>query len=94
MKMSLQEKTNLIIRILVTEGVDAKYKEVVDIGEVPYQANLRALKALDIKANREAGRAETELMLSGIEHLIAELESFRDASSKIANKTIAVIRST
>jgi hypothetical protein len=55
---------------------------------------LRALKALDIKANREAGKAEAELMLSGIDHLIAELESFRDASKEIANNTIAVVRST
>jgi len=92
--MSLREKTNLIVRVLASEDVGAKYKDVVDIGEVPYQANLRALKAIDIKAKREAGEAETELMLSGIDHLIAELESFRDASSKIANNTVAVVRST
>ena len=92
--MPLLEKTNLILRVLATEKVAVKYEEVVDIGEVPYQANLRALKALDIKSNRDAGLAETETMLDGIDNLIEELESFRDASKKIATSTTAVVRQT
>jgi hypothetical protein len=88
------EKTNVIVQALAKADLDWSYKNVVDIGEVPYQANLRALKAIDIEADRDTGKDELSLMLAGIDYLIDELESFRDAAEQIRNTATAVVRST
>jgi hypothetical protein len=92
--MTLREKTNAIAAQLNKADLDGKLKSVADIGEVPYQANLRALKAIDIKSNRKVGEAEVKLMLSGLDYLIDELELFRDASKRIGNQATAVVRQT
>lgn len=92
--MRLTEKSKAIAQALAEADLYEKYKNAADIGEVPYQANLRALKAIDIKADEEAGRAEVRLMLSGLDYLIDELESFKDAANKIGNQATAVVRSS
>jgi hypothetical protein len=90
--MTLREKTDVMLRNLALADLDGQYADVASIGEVPYQANLRALKALDIKNNREEGLAEVELMVAGLDHVIAELESFRNASERIRNQATAIVR--
>ena len=92
--MTMEEKTDAVLRYLDNADLDGKYADVASIGEVPYQANLRALKALDIRNDREEGLAEAELMSAGIDHVIAELESLRDASQRIRNQSVAIVRQT
>ena len=92
--MTPREKIEAIAKSLKIQDLDGKYKEVASIGEVPYQANLRALKALDIKSDRKTGLAEVKLMVSGLNYLIDELESLRDASKEIGNRAAAIVRQT
>lgn len=90
--MTLKEKTDAILQNLASANLKGKYEDVVDMAEIPYQANLNALKALDIKNDREKGLDEAELMLAGIDFLITELESYRDALQTIEQESSAIFR--
>jgi len=90
--MTLTEKTNAISNLIAKSKLVRGYSDIAETGEIPYQANLRAMRALDIKGDREDGKAEAELMLTGLEHLITELETFRNASKQLKKKSTTVVR--
>lgn len=61
-------------------------------GEIPYQANRRAVKAFDIFNEEEEGRQELIVMLEGLDIFIADLEAFGNVTSKVAKQGLAAIR--
>lgn len=75
-----------------SEILQGKLKTVVKTGEVPYQANKRALKRLDIQNDGEKGMREVNLLLAGIGLFIEDLEDLSEASRGVAKKALASIR--
>jgi len=64
----------------------------VKTGEVPYQANRRALKRLDIEDNGDKGLREINLLLAGLGFFIEDLEGLDNASRGVAKRAAAAVR--
>lgn len=72
----------------LTEMLD----RVVRNGEVPYQANRRAVKAFDIFRDDEEGVQELLVMIEGLDIFIADLEAFGNVSETVAKQALAAVR--
>jgi len=92
--MTKKDKAMTIVNELQAIDLGVMYEVAAEVGEIPYQANLRALKAIDIKSELDSGIEEIDLMLFGIDFLKNELESLRDATEDIGNITDTLLRST
>lgn len=68
------------------------YDRLVKHGEVPYQANRRALKAFDIYLEDEEGHQELLVMLEGLDIFITDLETFEHDTEIIARQAGASLR--
>ena len=66
---------------------------LVQVGNIPYKANRRAMVELDLNHNVPKGMRKVQAAIDGIDGWIGELELFRDASHRIAKKAAAVFRS-
>ena len=66
--------------------------EALAEGEMPYQANRSALKALDLMRDLEGGKAHLEAVLSGIDSFAASLERFRDAAENVSRRAVSAVR--
>ena len=60
-------------------------------GEVPYQANRRAVDELCIKWEAEDGVQELMVMLEGLDVFIGDLEEIKSVLDKTAKQTTAAI---
>jgi hypothetical protein len=58
--------------------------EVEEVGEVPYQANRRAVSAFDVEVDADKGLKEITVLLNGADVLMASLERFENAARKVA----------
>ena len=65
---------------------------VVRNGEIPYQANRKVLKALDIYHDDNDGKNELIVMIEGLDVFIANVEELGDAAEKVGRKAIDAIR--
>jgi hypothetical protein len=54
------------------------------IGEEPYQANRRALRNFDVLEDVDKGNQELELISSGIDAFVGELQEVENAAKLIA----------
>jgi hypothetical protein len=88
------DKIDEAVSTLSKANLSKKYSNSVSVGEGPYQANLKALKLLDIKNDAEKGEKELKLAISGIDSWIKELEVYRDAAKEVAKKGTATLRSS
>lgn len=75
------------------EGLDfpVMHAVIVEVGETPFQENLRALKALDIRNDKDEGEDALAAAIDGIEEMIIELEHYRDAAEEVAKKIVTTI---
>lgn len=55
-------------------------------GEVPYQANRKAIEAFDILSEREEGKQQLIVMLEGLDIFISDLEAFEHATETVARQ--------
>ena len=62
-----------------------------DLGEVPYQANRRALNEFDVLENKNKGLRELSIVTNGIDIFVKELEDFKDAARDVARAAVAAI---
>ena len=62
-----------------------------DLGEVPYQANRRALNEFDVLENKNKGLRELSIETNGIDIFVKELEDFKDAARDVARAAVAAI---
>ena len=69
-----------------------RYDRLIKHGEVPYQANRRALKAFDIFGEDEEGHQELLVMLEGIDIFIGDLEAFEHDTETVAKQAVAGFR--
>jgi hypothetical protein len=92
-KMIEQERIESLVDLVESLDFPAMYEVLVDIGDVPFKENLKALRAIDIRNDEETGLESIERMLKGIDDMVFELEFYRDASEEIARRAIAVVRS-
>ena len=69
-----------------------KLEAAVVAGEVPYQANRRALRNFGILGNVRTGVEESEVVVSGISDFVDALEDLRDAAEDVARRAIATVR--
>jgi hypothetical protein len=65
---------------------------VVRNGEIPYQANRRAVQEFDIFRDEEAGRRELLVMLEGIDVFVSDLEALGYDFEMVARQVGAAIR--
>lgn len=70
------------------------FEKAVRDGEVPYQANRRAAKQIDILGNDADGLRELAVMLSGMDVFIADLEAFQRGAEVVAKQSVASVRRT
>ena len=75
-----------------SELLSVKLKRAVKTGEIPYQANRRALKTLDIQGDGKKGLREVDLMLAGLGMFIEDLEELKNASGGVAKRAVAALR--
>lgn len=66
-------------------------EKALELGEVPYQANRRALRAFDILDDREKGMRELTILINGIDIFIRDLEDFNDAARDVARDAVAAV---
>jgi len=90
--MANREEIARVKSVLEAVGLSAMLEDVVDAGEIPYQANLRALKAIDIANDAKKGKKEVKQVMNGLDKLITELDLLRNATGYIAKKASSVIR--
>jgi hypothetical protein len=67
-----------------------KLAKVVRAGEVPYQANRRALEALDIDDDADAGMKEVVTMETGLSQFIESLKGLANAAKHVSRRVAAV----
>ena len=75
-----------------SELLKQKLKRAVKTGEVPYQANKRALRRLDIEDNGLKGMREVNLLLASLGLFIEDLEDLSNASRGVAKRAVAALR--
>lgn len=75
-----------------SEVLQKKFDQVVRTGEVPYQANRRALRTLDIENDGEGGLREVDLTLSGLGILIRDLADLRKTATQLQTGSVAQSR--
>jgi hypothetical protein len=68
-----------------------KLLTVMDTGEVPYQANLKAARAIDLLDKPEKGLKELRLMLAGMKMLGKDLEVLENAAKQVARKVSGAV---
>lgn len=86
---SLQE----VEAVMDKEILPDAFQFLIQVGNIPYKANRRAMVELDLNHNTEKGLRKVQAAIDGIDGWIGELELFRDASNRIAKKAAAVFRS-
>jgi len=59
---------------------------VVRNGEVPYQANRKAVEAFDILNERAEGKQQLIVMLEGLDLFISSMEAFEHATETVAKQ--------
>jgi hypothetical protein len=67
-------------------------KKIVKIGEMPYQANRKALQKIDIFYDDEAGRQYLVSMRSGLDAFIRGMEGFKYEATSYSRKARNSIR--
>ena len=73
------------------ETLDEMLDEAILTGEVPYQANRRAVRAFDVMEDVEKGNAELEVVLNGIDAFINELQGVEDAARLTAKRAATLL---
>jgi len=68
------------------------YETALKTGNVPYKANIRALKAINLQDDGERGLREINLMLAGLRLFIEDLEELKNVSQGVAKRASAVLR--
>lgn len=66
-------------------------EEAANVSEVPYQANRRAVKALDVDRDFGIGVKELAVVSNGVGPTIAKLEELKNAAKNVARKYAAVL---
>jgi hypothetical protein len=66
-------------------------ERALELGEVPYQANRRALRAFDVLGDRDKGLRELNIVVNGIDIFVRELEGFENAARDVARNAVAAI---
>ena len=77
-----------------SEALQQKFDQVAKTGEIPYQANRRALKVVDILNDGENGLHEVDIILRGLDMLEADIIGLRNEAKSIGNRAIAQLRSS
>lgn len=75
-----------------SELLKSRLDVAVKTGEVPYQANKRALIKLDVQDDGEKGMREINLMLASLGLFIEDLEDLNNASRGVAKRALASLR--
>lgn len=80
----------------LVHGLDfpSMHDAIVEVGEIPFQENLKALRAFDIRSDVETGTAALTAALEGIDEMINELELYRDDTETVSKQAIAGLRSS
>jgi len=60
-------------------------------GEIPYQANRRAIEAVDIQGDRNAAARELRTVLNGAGLFMQDLKELEDAARQFARKCAAAV---
>lgn len=61
-------------------------------GEIPYQANRRAIKAFDIFHDVKDGKLELMLMLEGLDVFLSDLEDLKNVAGNAAKRIRSALR--
>lgn len=73
---------------VLAESLDRAVRD----GEIPYQANRRAVQAFDIFRDDEEGKQELMVMVEGLDIFIADLEAIENVSEMVAKQALAAVR--
>ena len=60
-------------------------------GEVPYQANRRAMRAFDVLEDVEKGKQEIETVLTGIDLFIRDLQEVENVAKLVASRSASFL---
>lgn len=85
-------KTQAALAALDAEKLQQNFDFMVEVANIPYRANRKALVAISLKQDAVAGKKHLEETVSGIRTLIGELEMLRDASTRISQAATAAVR--
>jgi hypothetical protein len=61
-------------------------ENAVVTGEVPYQANRRAMRAFDVLEDVDKGNSEIEVVLNGIDEFVNDLQEVGNAARNVASR--------
>lgn len=86
-------KIQEVLSVMKAEKLRQNFNFMVDVANIPYLANRKALVAISLKQDAVAGRASLEEAVAGIDTLIGELEMLRESSARISKAAVAAVRS-
>lgn len=88
----LEKKYWELSNFVYDESLDRVYKKIVDIGEIPYQANISAIQKIDMKRDIKGGDEKLQEVISGINSFQKQIRLYQNAIKRIKNKTNSFIR--
>jgi hypothetical protein len=80
-------KIDAAVSTLLDVNLPGQYDSIAKIGEIPYQANRKALRSFDIKSDEKEGRKQAQLVVSGIDRLLKELKTFAHDARILTRRT-------
>lgn len=92
MMLSDFENTLKLLDLMVVEDLDGRFEAAVEAAEIPFKANITALKLLDIKEDVENGVDAVDILIEGMDLWVEQLEGLRDAAQKVAKQAASALR--
>ena len=75
-----------------SEMLSKKLAAALKSGDVPYRANRRAMRALDVMDDEEKGLPELDLMLVSTNVFVDDLEDVENAARGVVKRSLAAVR--
>ena len=80
------------LMVLVDDAdLGRRLTSLIDVGEVPYQANRKVVRAVDVNRDMAVAERELKVLLAGLDAWVEELKEFEDAARTLA-KGAALVR--
>ena len=86
-------KVQSVLKALKAQALPENFEFLLEVGEIPYQANYDALTQISMRRNAELGLQKVQEAIDGLDSFINEVEFFRDAAKTIAKQAASAIRS-
>jgi len=87
-----EEQTGQLLELLAQFDYQGDFADAMRLGEVPWKANLAALRSLDIELDAKKGEADVKRLLSSVEKLLSKLKELERAAGQVKRGATSLLR--